>query len=113
PQFERQDATELAEHAVGHPLTPSEVSAYWTRRAMDFIISQPVAWSRLLGRKFMLLWNADEMVDTESQQTYAEWSLPLRVGSWAGHFGVLVPLALLGLFSTWPDRRRLWVFYAM
>src|SRR6185436_2209149 len=30
-----------------------------------------------------------------------------------GHFGVLVPLAVLGLLLTWPLRSRLWVFYAM
>ena len=30
PEYERQDATELAEHAVGRTLTPAEVSAYWT-----------------------------------------------------------------------------------
>ena len=36
------------------------------------------------------------MLDTESQESYAEWSWPLRVLGWIGHFGVLVPLALLG-----------------
>ena len=95
PEYERQDATELAEHALGRSLTPSEVSGYWTDRALGFITSQPGAWLRLVGRKLLLLWNADEMLDTESQETYAEWSLPLRVGGWFGHFGVLVPLARL------------------
>ena len=113
PEYERQDATELAEHAVGRSLTPAEVSSFWTDRAMAFITSQPGAWLRLVGKKFLLLWNADEMLDTESQETYAEWSLPLRILSWVGHFGVLAPLALFGAIVSWPDRRRLWVFYAM
>jgi 4-amino-4-deoxy-L-arabinose transferase-like glycosyltransferase len=113
PEYERQDATELAEQALGRSLTPSEVSGYWTDRAMGFITSQPGAWLRLLGRKVLLLSNADEMLDTESQETYAEWSFPLRLGAWFGHFGILVPLAVFGMWTAWPDRRRLWVFYAM
>jgi tetratricopeptide (TPR) repeat protein len=113
PEYERQDATELAEHALGRSLMPSEVSSYWTNRALGFITSQPGAWLRLMGRKFLLLWNADEMLDTESQETYAEWSWPLKYGAWIGHFGVLVPLAVLGMWAAWPERRRFWVFYAM
>ena len=46
------------------------------------------------------------MLDTESQESYAEWSWPLRLLGWFGHFGVLVPLAVLGWIVTWPDRHR-------
>jgi Tfp pilus assembly protein PilF len=112
-EYERQDATELAEHGMGRRLTPSEVSQYWTDRAIAYITSQPGAWLMLMARKFALLWNAREMLDTESQESYAEWSAPIRLGSFVGHFGVLVPLALFGLMATWGERRRLWVFYAM
>jgi len=44
PEFERQDATDLAQHALGRTLTPSEVSSYWTDRALDYIYSQPASW---------------------------------------------------------------------
>ena len=113
PEFERQDATEVAEQAVGHPLTPSEVSTYWTDRAIGFMTSRPGEWLALTGRKILLLVNRSEMLDTESQESYAEWSWPLRVLGWIGHFGVLVPLAVLGVIVTWPERRRLWILYAM
>jgi tetratricopeptide (TPR) repeat protein len=113
PEYERQDATDLAEHAMGRPLTPSEVSSYWRDRAMGFIASQPGAWLKLVGRKFVLLWNADEALDTESQESHAEWSAPLRLGAWFGNFGILTPLALFGAIVAWPDRRRLWVLYVM
>jgi tetratricopeptide (TPR) repeat protein len=113
PQFERQDATEVAEHALARKLSPSEVSSYWTARALDFITSQPGQWLALTGRKLLLLVNAAEMVDTESQESYAEWSWPLRVGGFIGHFGFLVPLALVGVIITWPSRRRLWVVHTM
>lgn len=97
PEYERTDATEIAERALGRQLTPSEVSSYWSDRALTFMASHPGAWVKLLARKFALLWNATEMVDTESQETYAEWSWPLRVLGPFTHFGVLVPLALVGL----------------
>jgi len=113
PEYERQDATELAEHALGRRLAPSEVSNYWSSRALNFIVSEPGAWMRLVGRKVLLLWNADEMLDTESQESHAEWSTVLSVGGLLGHFGLLVPLAFLGVFATWHERGRLWFFYAM
>jgi Flp pilus assembly protein TadD len=113
PEYERQDATELAEQAMGRRLTPAEISRYWTRRALVFITSHPTAWLRLIARKIALLWNAREMLDTESQETHAEWSVPLRLAGYIGHFGVLVPLALFGIWATWPQRARLWVFYAL
>lgn len=113
PEFERLDATEVAEESVGHALTPAEVSSYWTGRVIDYVTSQPLDWLQLSGRKVLLLLNATEMLDTESQESYAEWSWPLAIGGWVGHFGVLVPLAAAGLFVTWPQRRQLWPLHVM
>jgi len=113
PEYERQDATELAERAAGRTLTPAEVSSYWTERALDFITGRPGEWLRLMGRKAALLVNRTEMLDTESQESHAEWSLPLRLTSIVGHFGILVPLAVVGLIVSWPHRSRLGVLYAM
>ncbi len=110
PEFERTDATELAERATGRTLTPGEVSAYWRDRALAFITGQPGAWLRLVGRKALLLVNASEAIDTESQESYAEWSWPLRLLGGFTHVGVLLPLAVVGVWATWPDRRRLAVF---
>jgi tetratricopeptide (TPR) repeat protein len=113
PEYERQDATELAALALGRTLTPAEVSSYWTTRALDFITAHPGQWLKLMGRKFVLLWNATEMLDTESQESYAEWSWPVRLGGWFGHFGLLAPLALAGAILAWRDRTRLDILYAM
>jgi tetratricopeptide (TPR) repeat protein len=118
PEYERQDATELAEHALGRRLTPADVSSYWSGRAFDYIASQPGPWLKLMARKTVLLWNAAEVVDTESQETHAEWSLPLRLLGPVGHFGVLVPLGLFGMIATFlapgaADRSRLWLLYAL
>ena len=113
PEFERTDATEVAEASVGRSLSPSEVSSYWTGRALGYITGQPLDWLQLMGRKTLLLVNRDEMLDTESQESYAAWSTPLQLLGWFGHFGVLVPLAVLGVIVTWPERRRLWIVHAL
>ena len=113
PEYERTDATELAEHALGRSLTPSEVSSYWTNRGLDFIRDRPGAWFALMARKAALLINATEMLDTEAQESHAEWSWPLRVGGLFGHFGVLAPLACIGLVLAWRHKSRVAVLYFM
>jgi tetratricopeptide (TPR) repeat protein len=113
PEYERQDATELAERALHRKLAAADVSAFWTDRALAFITSNPISWLKLMGRKVMLLLNATEMVDTEDQASYAEWSSILRFFGPILHFGLLVPLALIGIFATWSDRSRLWILYAL
>lgn len=113
PDFERRDATELAERARGHALSPREVSAYWMGQAWQFTRSEPLAWLKLLATKWLLVWNAYEIPDSESYYIYAAWSWLL--GTLAGllHFGVLLPLAAAGVVLTWPQRRQLWVLYAL
>jgi len=107
PKFERQDATELAEMALGRELTPAEVSSFFLRSALQYIRSEPLDWIQLMTRKFSLAFNSVEVVDTLDQYTHAESSLPLRLASWVFHFGVLAPLAFLGVWITWPERVRL------
>ncbi len=111
--FERNDATLLAEAAAGRALTPAEVSRYWVGRALDDIAAAPGRWLGLLVRKAALTFNAVEVIDTESQYAHAEHSLPLAATGWLAHFGVLVPLAAVGIAVTWPQRRRLLPLYLM
>jgi tetratricopeptide (TPR) repeat protein len=113
PEYEQRDASELAEYALHRKLAPTEVSGFWTARALAFIASEPGAWLKLMARKVALLGNAAEMVDTEDQAMHAEWSSVLSLLGPVTHFGVLVPLALAGIFTTWSDRSRLGILYAL
>jgi Flp pilus assembly protein TadD len=112
-EYERQDATDLAEASAGHRLRPSEVSSYWLRRGLEWIRTDPAAWLRLTGRKVLLLLNGNEAADTEDVATHAEWSIPLRVAATALHFGVLAPLAFLGMWLTRRRWRELWPLYTV
>ncbi|MGE0043555.1 MAG: tetratricopeptide repeat protein [Vicinamibacterales bacterium] len=112
-QYERQDAVDIAEAAAGRPLSPAEVSGYFTGQVLAYIRSDPAGWVRLLGRKVALVWNDVEMADTDDQYTAAEWSPVLRLPGAVLHMGVLAPLALAGLIVTWRETRRLWVLHAL
>ena len=113
PQFERQDATELAEQALGRSLSPGEVSGYWLQRSWDYIRSQPIDWLRLMGRKWMILWNVRELEDADDFYLYQRWSWLLRVLGWLNHFGMLAPLAAMGVVMTWRQWRQLWLLYVL
>ena len=110
--YEREDARRLAETALGRKLSPNEISNYWVRRSVDYMRSQPGGWLRLMGRKFLLTLTAKEVVDTESIEAYSEYSLLLRIFFWFS-FGIILPLAVLGVWLTRNEWPRLWILYAM
>lgn len=112
-KYERTDATELAEKEAGRALTPGEVSSFWMNKSLDYIRSQPGHWLRLMGKKWLLVWNAAELGDTEEQAAYAAYSPILRLPAWFLHFGVLCPLAVAGAVWTWRDWRRTWLLLAL
>lgn len=113
PRYERQDATELAEQALGRSLSPGEVSSYWLQRSLEYVRSQPIDWLRLMWRKWLLTWNVRELEDADDFYLYQDWSWLLRVLGWASHFGALAPLAAMGVVLTWREWRRLWLLYAL
>ena len=113
PRYERRDATQIAERELGAPLTPGQVSRYWTGRSLEYIRTQPADWLRLTGRKVLLALNASEVADTEDQLSHADWSVPLRLAGYVWHFGLLAPLGAAGLFLTWGRRRQLRPFHLM
>jgi Tfp pilus assembly protein PilF len=111
--YERQDAIDLAQQALGRTLTPGEVSSYWWQRGWQWIAAHPTAWLTLTAKKLLLTWNAEEATDTEDLYSHAEWSLPLKLAATLVHFGVLAPLAVLGIWLTRSRWRELWGLYAM
>lgn len=112
-QLEGPDAKRLAERAAGRTLTPGEVSYFWFNRALDYIKSQPADWMRLMALKWLTVWNAREIEDSDDFYIYQNWSGLLTWLGWANHFGILAPLAVLGLMLTYSEWRNLWLLYAM
>lgn len=112
-QFEQLDAVFLAEQAMGRELSPKEVSQYYLNQSLDFIRSQPMQWLSLMATKFGLTFNRHEIIDTEDQYTVAKLSPVLWVTQPVFHFGLLVPLALFGIYWTRSRWQRLWAVYLM
>jgi tetratricopeptide (TPR) repeat protein len=109
---ERDDATRLAEAAVGRALGPRAVSRYWTSQAFSYVRSQPAEWLRLLARKAALGLSTDEIADTESQDVYAESSSLLRALS-PFSFGVLLMAAAAGVVLTAHRWKRVWLLHVI
>ena len=111
--YERKDAVELAEQALGRTLSPKEVSDYWRGRAFDFIRSEPGSWMRLMARKADLLVNAYEAPDYEDQYFYERDCALLAALDQVWHFGILLPLGLAGIAWTRRRWRELWILHAL
>jgi Flp pilus assembly protein TadD len=110
--YERRDAVDLAEKAVGHPLTPKEVSNYWFAKAFEFIRAEPGRWLGLMLTKLNLALNAYESPDAEDQYFYERYVPLLAVLSAVLHYGILLPLAAAGIVLTWR-RRELSILHAL
>jgi len=111
PMFEPVDAREIAEEELGQELTPREVSNYWLQRSWQYIRTQPTAWLKLMLHKWGLVWNAASLGDAETIDAFDDRSLLLGTLAHGFHFGVLVPLAVLGIWVTRRDAPRLAVLY--
>jgi tetratricopeptide (TPR) repeat protein len=106
-----QGAIELAEKDEGRKLKPSEVSNYYTGKALDFILSEPGAAARLFFKKLYLFWAGIERSNDKYMQffwkRYGLGKLPLP-GFW-----LVGPFALLGgalLIRRWRRYSLLYLF---
>jgi tetratricopeptide (TPR) repeat protein len=112
-QLEGPDARRLAERAAGHELTSGQVSTYWFNQSLDYIKSRPAEWLQLLAKKWLLVWHAREIEDSDDFYIYQGYSSLLAVFGWFNHFGILAPLAALGMYLTRRQWRKLWMLYIM
>lgn len=110
---EQEDVNTLAEKAVGRNLDSKEVSHYWTHKTLSYIKSNPFHWLTLMGKKWLLVWNAVEVGDTEDQYAYGKWSYLLKTLNYVFHFGVICTFAVFGICASWKDKKRLWILYVL
>jgi len=113
PNLEGSDARRLAERATGRKMAPGEVSDFWLQKASAYIRSEPLSWVWLLGKKWLMVWNAREVEDSDDFYIYSQWSWLLQALGWLTHFGVLAPLAAVGVWMSRRQWRDLWLLYTM
>ena len=86
----------------GRQVRWSEASAYWLGKGLRFITTQPLAWLKLLGRKFLLFLSNYEVPNDYYPETARAASLPLKP-AFIG-FELVLALALPGMVWAWPKR---------
>ena len=92
-----KDSINVAEKTAGHPLKRSEVSAFWSAKATDYIRAHPGHWLRLLGVKVKNFWNAFQYDDLSMITALREH----HVVSPGLRFGLVAALAIPGLLIAW------------
>jgi tetratricopeptide (TPR) repeat protein len=85
----------MATRLAGRDLTLEEASAFWTRKALEFVRGDPTAFVRVSLRKAALLWNAEE-VSNHLTFAFLRKEAPALLAMPIG-FGTLAPLAIVGL----------------
>jgi len=92
-----RDSIAQAETVAGKSLKRSEVSAYWSAKAREFIVANPGAWLKLLSRKVANFWNAFQYDDLGVIVNLRED----RVLFPGLHFGLVAVLGLAGAVFSW------------
>jgi len=104
PQYEDEDYRRVASEAVSRELTTREAGGYWGRRALDWMINEPVQFLSLTGRKIFYFWNRAEFANNVSIYLGRALS-PILNYNLLG-FWLIAPLGLAGLIFF--SRQRGW-----
>ncbi len=108
PDSPHQTYRDVARAATGQPLTPREVNAYWSGRAMDYLRQDTWRGVKHLLRKVWLGLGAFRWHDVPLAAAY-DTRMPLPFVP----FSLLASLALLGLLMEWRRWRSFLLFYAL
>jgi len=102
PGFSHEQQKRVSRIIDGRQVPWSEASSYWLGKGLRFITTQPLAWFRLLGRKFVLFFSNYEVPNDYYPETARATSVPLRLAFI--NFGLVFALGLLGMVWAWPKR---------
>jgi len=103
------DAIHIAERDEGHALSLPQVSHYYFRRGVNFILTRPADSWPLMGKKFLMFWAGPERANNKF--IYFFWDLAgMKYVPLPGYW-IVAPFALLGMVVLWPRRRKFAVLY--
>ncbi len=111
PQFEKQDAVEIATEALGGKPSPSEISRYWFGRSFEFIGDHPGEFLELTYRKLRLFLNGNEIADDVDYRFFRGFSTWFQMPRLSP--GLIFPLAFMGIvfsLAGWRRHRLLYIY---
>lgn len=100
---------EILPYQADTAASPADRGRFYLSEGLDFIVDQPLAYLHLLYRKFRLFWHAFEIpvsVDSHFYEAHSRLSHLNLFG-----FGVIAPLALVGLVWNWNRWRQYGLLY--
>jgi tetratricopeptide (TPR) repeat protein/4-amino-4-deoxy-L-arabinose transferase-like glycosyltransferase len=103
PFWGLSEGSAVAEAARGHPLSPSEESAYWFGEGWKFIRDHPGDFLSLLLKKISLFWNYREIPNNRSFSSVASESRVLSILPIG--FRIVGSLGLLGILLAFVNGR--------
>lgn len=100
--------TRIAQAEAKRPMRPSEVSSYYTAKALKWMRSQPGAALKLMAKKLMYFWSRSEILNNKHIYFLTDRYTPI-VGFLPVGFWLVGPLGLMGLAAAimTPDRWKL------
>jgi tetratricopeptide (TPR) repeat protein len=99
PTWQYSDAEFLAKKEsgrLGGDMKQSEVSSFYYRKGLKFIIEKPVAWLGLTVKKFDYFWNAFEISNNQDLYFYRRFASITKI--LPPLFFIISPLSLIGLW---------------
>jgi tetratricopeptide (TPR) repeat protein len=110
-----EDAKRLAEEEAKAKLKPSQISSFWYRKGVDFILSQPTGWLKLMVKKTIYFWKGYEIKNTQNAYVHKNFSSLfdslLGKGAIYSPFGLVGPLSIMGLLICLKDVRKYLLVY--
>jgi len=109
------DEVAIAERDLGRELRPSEISRYWWRQGVAFAGSSPGAFLKLSAKKILIFWNGIEVSNNQNIYFFRRYSRLLSTLMWrrvvSFPFGIVAPLALIGMAISLGMWRRYFLLY--
>ncbi len=88
-----EDQKIIASKYAGRSLRPSEVSYFWFKKGINYILSSPISYSRLLLKKFLLFFTDTEDAYDMDMLFLRDWKNMLDINP----FSIICYLAILGI----------------
>ncbi|MCP4705929.1 MAG: tetratricopeptide repeat protein [candidate division Zixibacteria bacterium] len=108
---------EAAENETGTKLSASEESSFWTTKAINYVISNPGKFISITFKKliyFLVGFENSDNADIYFSRNYSSlfsillWQTPLYFP-----FGLIFPLAIIGVMAQWKRRSELALLFIM
>ena len=106
-----EESKRIAEEKSGTSFSPGQVSEFWTRKAISFIIHHPFQWFGLVGKKFLLFWSSFEVPLNFDYHFYSRFSWYLRIPFFNLIF--IMPFAIVGLLMNLHHVKKYGLLYSI